>query len=706
MKNLLIKLKQRFVIGTSKQNKKSSILNKLENILTSIFRLIKIQIRLLVFFILLSSVPLIIIGFFSYSRSSKAIESNIEFYSFKIAEQSGHSLRSAMKNVESGCEEFLNYNEVKNSIKEYHAKMLSESEIFDIINGRMAKKYFPVMENCAGSIVFFGDKVLATTGAVTDAFFDKKLAQIAESGKGNSVWLIMDLPENSQNYILMVKEIYNNTTNVSIGSIALIFEDGFFSDIYGSIDLPESTDLFIINKNGLVVSSNNVQKVQINKKYLPDENVKSIVEASKTNYSLRSQIGDETYLVSYSPISDTDWYIVSTIPIDFLEKDSKNIRDVILFTGLILFLIAVVISYIISRSISSPLRNLEVYMSKAANGDLDICLNDNYKDEISSLSNNFDNMINKIKTLVSKVSVSSKRVLESAENVNQLSSAYYASSEQIAQSTHQIADGAVKQAEDSYLSLNFVSSLSNDINSVGSDMNTVSEIIYRTKILSENAIDSVKSLNEKSFKTRESTEDIVNNIHALNNDMKEIEKIIKFIGNISEQTNLLSLNAAIEAAKAGEAGRGFAVVATHVKKLAEQTKNSLSTVNTIINNIQKKTELVTSSTNNTQIIINQQMDAVSDTDTSFKSIFNSMEEMDKYMKEFQVSVNKILESKQNTITAISNISAVSEETAATIEQVSASAQQQMDEIEQLTKQAVMLNKMAQELRDSISNFNI
>ena len=106
--------------------------------------------------------------------------------------------------------------------------------------------------------------------------------------------------------------------------------------------------------------------------------------------------------------------------------------------------------------------------------------------------------------------------------------------------------------------------------------------------------------------------------------MKEIQNITKVIVGISEQTNLLALNAAIEAARAGAAGKGFAVVADEVKKLAHQSKSASITIDEIINKVKKKTELTVNDANNASTIIAKQMDAVKETDNSFKTIFNSM----------------------------------------------------------------------------------
>lgn len=690
--------------------------------IASIFRLINIKTRLIVFFILLSSLPLVILGYFSYIKSSTAVENKIQYFSSELFAQSSRNIRLTMDIIEAGFTELKSNRDALGYLKQYKLDKNSLPDVKVGFRKILSAKFTDVtINNCKGSIIYSDGEVVGSsvTYQVLRDFnipIEKYIGK-AEEANGKSIWITEQLGNNHEIYILVLSQIYDNLSSNSLGTIIVILDKNFFADAYKAVSITESSDLFIANADGTVLSSNNIDKIPLSTKYSNSDVIEKIntqVNKSKTpdknlclsKGSVYSMLGGAKYMYCYSLIENTDWYIIGTIPYEYITKESINIRTTIVKVGTLIFILAILLSLVISMSILSPLNNLQQIMKNAKNGDLNMCINDKYTDEISGLSKDFDEMLKHIKSLVTKVKEASCQVLNSAKDVTKLSVSYLNSSEQVAQSMSQIALGTSEQAANSTNAVDFVNKLSDDISKVEQNVDLSIKIIDSTKLLGEHAMIAVESLNQKSVQTGLVSEEIVTNINTLNNDMQQIEEIINFIGNISSQTNLLALNAAIEAARAGEAGKGFSVVAEHIRKLAEQTQEALKTISKVIDNIQKKAEFTANSANNTQSIIKQQLEAVDQANTSFRAILKSIDEINNYMDKFGESVNVILTSRQKTLSSINDISSVSQQTAATVDQVTATAQDQISGIEELSKQATLLNKMAQALDESISIFRI
>lgn len=693
------------------------LVTKFTSHIASLFRLLSIKTRLIVFFILLSSVPLIILGFFSYNKSSNAVENKIQYFSSEMFAQSARNVRLKMNTIDENFTELKNNKDFITYMKQFKRDKSTLQKVKAEIDKTLDSKFTnATIKNCKGSIILSDGEIIGKSGlyqilreiTIKDEYVNK-----AEEAKGGSVFISEKLGNTNESYIIVLNQIYDNLSSDVLGTIIVILDNNFFSDTY---NITESSHIFIANSEGIVLSSNDVEKIPLTSKYLNLEAIEKInyqVDSQLTSNDFSSVKGTvdslldgNKYMYCYSLIENTDWYIIGTFPYEYITKESSNIGITILKIGTLIFLLAILFSIFISMSILSPLNKLEISMQNAKNGNLSIHIYDKYNDEISSLSNDFNEMIKNIKNLVSKVKESSYMVLKSAGDVTGLSDTYLDSSEQVSQSMSQIALGTSDQAANTLHAVDFVNKLSDDINKVEENLELSIGVIDHTRVLSENALLAVESLNEKSVQTGLVSKEIVNNINTLNEDMKQIEKIINFISNISKQTNLLSLNAAIEAARAGEAGKGFSVVAEHIRILAEQTQEALKTISAVINNIQKRTDFTVNSANNTQSIIKQQLEAVDQANTSFKDILKSMDDINTYMDNFGQSVNTILTSRQKTLNSINDISAVSQEIAATVEEVAATTQDQISGIEKLSNQANLLNKMAQELNESISIFKI
>jgi methyl-accepting chemotaxis protein len=186
----------------------------------------------------------------------------------------------------------------------------------------------------------------------------------------------------------------------------------------------------------------------------------------------------------------------------------------------------------------------------------------------------------------------------------------------------------------------------------------------------------------------------------------QISNISDALTAITAQTNLLSLNASIEAARAGDAGKGFAVVASEIRNLAEQSKQSTAEIKVIIESIQSKAATAAESIKNTKQVVEEQDVAVVHTQEIFDEILKSIENMTIKVKEIRGSILITNENKSALLSSIENISSVSEETASASEEVTASTEEINATMEEFARYSANLKKLADQLGLEVSRFII
>ncbi|MCX7709085.1 MAG: methyl-accepting chemotaxis protein [Clostridia bacterium] len=693
-----LKLDKNKILGGS--DKVSGVLNQITHL-----RNIKIKYRLIGSFLLISLVPFLIIGSLSYNKSKSAIQSKISTYSAVVMNDIGKIVRFNKEAMEGFSTDIV----FSDLIQDTLAKMdqmddYDKQEKMKELDRRVSPEALKKKELYEIGIYFNnGEKYTYKVGGEKAALVDiEPYKAIAKKNAGKISW-DLGSDQNGVPILIMSREIQNARGSAgSIGFMLMAITPEYYSNIFKDTNLGAGTEIFILNTDGKIVSSRN-KALKPGMEYPDKEFVKVLSESVKNKQQIFSYKGN---MVTYSNDEKTGWNIVSTVPFSYLNREADDIRKATIIIILACCIIAIVVSYAISKSISTPLGKLVKAMKDTSSGDLTVTIQDNSKDEIGYVAERFNGMIGNMRNLITKVQNASSSVLSCAEEIAATSEKTYKASEEVANTIQEVAKGASSQAEEVSEVVENTNILADGINKVSSDMNRISEVILDTKKLSTEAASVVKLLNRKALETSSVSEHIVQDINNLNSEMKEIKKIVKVIVGIAEQTNLLALNAAIEAARAGSAGKGFSVVAEEVKKLADQSKDASITISNIITDIQKKTEMTVSAANNSNTIILEQMDAVKKTDLAFETIFKTLEGVLGNIKNMEGSVNEMVASKEKTLEKIESISAVSEETAATSEEVSANTQEQTAYSEVLTKLAGDLNDMSRELGNAIAIFKI
>lgn len=385
------------------------------------------------------------------------------------------------------------------------------------------------------------------------------------------------------------------------------------------------------------------------------------------------------------------------------NRNSSIVMITIIALSIILF---VATSWIISRSIYGPLKQMEYLMQKAKNGDLTVQSDYESRDEIGSLSKSFNEMISQIKSLIMMVRESSDQVAASSEQLMASAEQTNKAAEQIAEASSIMAangEASVKGTEVVSVSTQQmaigISNIADSITLVSDHSNVTTEESEKGNVALKRTINQMGSINE----TVQTSSSIIKD---LGDRSSEIEKILAVISGISDQTNLLALNAAIEAARAGEHGKGFAVVADEVRKLAEESRRSAEQITHLIHDIQSSTANAVESMDKCTTEVQTGLVLINDTGKSFEKILHSAADVSRQSVEVSAAVKQLSSSVEQVAIGIFDISMKTEESSSGSQTVAAGAEEQLASMEEITASAHSLAKMAEDLQAMVNTFKV
>lgn len=387
------------------------------------------------------------------------------------------------------------------------------------------------------------------------------------------------------------------------------------------------------------------------------------------------------------------------------SSDTNAMHYVI--TGVVMQGVVGISAYFMARSIAKPIVAMSTIAQKISQGDLTLDLSESKStDEIGKLTNSFRDMLTSIRKLVNQVRDSSTMVAANSEQVASSTDQMNSSVQQISSTIQQISKGSQTQARELEETSKVVEKLTNDMKTLASKAAKTADLTKEVGMISETGSKSASEADSRMSKIISVTNESAKKIRGLAERSGEITAVLEVIRKIADQTNLLALNAAIEAARAGEAGRGFAVVADEVKRLAEGSAKSSEEIDGLIKQIQDDAKATVQS-------IEGGTKEVAEGRLVIDKALKALNEIAEKVKEVSVDVADVANTTQAQVSEIeqlskaaSEIAAVSEENASATEEASAATEQQTAGTQEITASVQKMASMADELSKIASVFKL
>ncbi|KMT22476.1 methyl-accepting chemotaxis protein [Clostridium cylindrosporum] len=392
----------------------------------------------------------------------------------------------------------------------------------------------------------------------------------------------------------------------------------------------------------------------------------------------------------------------NNVIIDKSMKDSKNlIFSIMLCVMFVLGISSVFLVWSMKKSI----KEFAYILERVSKLDLSV--------KITPDKSEFGQMKKLVKAALNDISRVIRDVIDSAHSVEDKSTSLKVASGQITSATAEVSGAMQEIAAGSNVQAAKLQEINATMDIFSQNIKSITESITDVDKSTEDAMGSAKesstqlenivlSINE----IKHSFEDVSDKVSILSSNIVRVSDITNLINSIAEQTNLLALNAAIEAARAGESGRGFAVVSDEVRKLAEQSKDSVKDINKLIETVTLESKVMEETTENVGKELESEIDKIQESIDSFRLTINSIEAIAPKVELVGAKIEELNSDKVEIVERVNEISSISQEFTGAAEEIAASSEEVTSSTEEVEGAAIDLQEKSLSMLNMVNKFTL
>ena len=476
-------------------------------------------------------------------------------------------------------------------------------------------------------------------------------------------------------------------------------------DIADNITIGKTGYMDIVDSSGVVIAHPDKDRVMKKEDFSNLPYVADVI-SGKTGTVEAESSQQQDSLISYTPIENYNWGIITYLPIYDIYSYFFSVAVMNIILMIIFLVVSIAAAIRIAADISSPIAEVLTALQHMTEGDLRQKLTPHGLQEIHSLGEHFNKMLESLKKLILKSSETGESVSAASEELSASIDSVVAISTDTQKT---MSESAAKTKEKLSVSLDSMNTITNMVNSINATVNAAN-VASQAAVSSQHIADDGSKKSDIAIKQIMSIQSDVNTtaetVAKLGEKSQQVGQILDTISGIAEQTNLLSLNAAIEAARAGEHGRGFSVVAEEISKLASQTEDATKEIATIIVEVRHETEQAVANMQQSRQGVEEGVVSVRQTVESFKSIYAAIENLNAKITEIQHFADEQRAGSAQVQQAVNDISDYLKENAVGMDKLNKDSNTQLDSLQEIRTAAASLAEMATALQTELNRFTI